>query len=217
MKKIVISCIHRIGLLAMLLLAYACEGPQVEVDQLKAVSKFAILEVRLEKIILADDDWRLFPAIAGGISLNKTTYIAYSEATIHLGIDLENLQQDKIKIKDKQIAISLPAIEILDISYPFEKFKEDTLYTSANRRKLSPDRKFAIFRKAESEVLAMLPHLHLESRAQKKVKAFLRTLLHDIGFQNILIEFEKTPLDFSLDKPIKSELEHLLTPQSHSS
>ena len=157
----------------------------------------AALEVKLEKRLIANKDGKIFKFLLGGIKVGEASYVAKTEATVLVGIDVGKIEQSDIKLGLGNISLTLPPIEILDFSYPAETFSEDELYSKGKAFKLKEEEE--IYRDGEMEIRKMLPYLGLETEGQEKVSLILRPILSEMGYENIEIKFHPS-VDLRPDK-----------------
>ena len=96
------------------------------VSKIQKAAKLATCETTIDKIVLATEQKRIIKWLGGR---KQAVFLAYSQATVKTGIDLDKLAEDDIVVKEKSISIDLPPVEVLNFSYPSETFKIDTMIT----------------------------------------------------------------------------------------
>lgn len=168
----------------------ACQAPSLDISKVKAVSKLASLEVKLDKMLFAQNQSKVLPFLFGGINLNKAPFIAYTEASILIGIDMDKLRGQDIDISGAKISLTLPPVELLDFSYPAEKFREDDIYVTA-KDTWSMHQKEQVYQLGELEIREMIPYLGMEEKAQENIIMLLTPVLRGMGFENIEINFQE--------------------------
>ena len=90
------------------------------------------------------------------------------------------------------IKLKLPPVEILNFSYPPDKFEMDTVL-SDGKIKIEDIEIFS--RLAEVEIRRDLHFVDIEETGQEKTRLFLSTLFKNMGFEEVLFEFEPISLD----------------------
>jgi hypothetical protein len=110
--------------LVSLLTMAACKKDDrpLVVSKVQAAAKLATTEVTIQKFVFATKEKRLLFVI----KLNEAYFAANTEARVKLGIDLSKIHKEDIEITGKSISLMLPPVEVLNFSYPFENFKEDS-------------------------------------------------------------------------------------------
>ncbi|MFK7923278.1 MAG: DUF4230 domain-containing protein [Bacteroidia bacterium] len=161
------------------------------VSQVQAAAQLATVEYVVSKIILGTKEKRVV-----GLKLKDSDFLAETEARIKAGIDLQKIKQDDIKIEGKRISIHLPAVEILNFSYPAENFKIDFNYYESNRaNRLTLDDLERFYRMGELAIRRDMQFLGIEKTAQKRTRVMLGGLLKAAGYDEVYLEFE--PMDYS--------------------
>lgn len=182
---------------------FSCKNPKFDLSKIKQVSKLATVEFVVAKTVYGQKEKKL-PFIP--IRLNRASFMAFTEARIKAGIDLDKLLPKDVKVEGDKISILLPPIEILNFSYPSESFVEDKLYT--NQRKflnhISVLDQEDLFRQADLSIRNQIADLGIEKAAQKNARFLLKELLTLQNFTEISIEFKpskklKPSSDFKLE------------------
>ena len=161
------------------------------VSKIQSAAKLATTEITLEKIVIGTKEKRLL----GIIKMNEARFVALSEATLKTGIDLQKIRKDDITIERKSISLLLPAVQVLDFSYPFSKFKIDTLSSDnafLNRLNIYDVEKFYLM--AELDIRASIDYMGIEEATQENTRKILTGLLKNLGFEEIYIEFKDDTL-----------------------
>lgn len=183
MKKIITIIIANI----LLLFGISCENNpdrSVVVSKLKSSAKLSTVEYVVTKVISAKNE-KLF---------SKTYFFAESEATIKAGIDLNKLKEEDIKIEDKKINLTLPAIEIISFSYPADAIKVIDSYTYNASiftwNNFDFKKRDELYRQAEDDIRESIKDLEITKTAKKNTIKFLEPILRSVGFTEIYIQFK---------------------------
>jgi hypothetical protein len=179
----------------LLLLASGCapgDGKSELLNRLKSAAKLATVKFTFHKVIWGEKEKRVF------IKLRNASFLAFSKIEITAGIDLGKLKATDVIVSGKSIRVTLPPVEIVAYSYPFEKVEVDRSYTSS--RFLNPirlDDMEEFLRQADADVRRSLDGLGLRKRAEANTSALLTRVLAKFGFQTIDLEFtDGGPLTF---------------------
>jgi len=178
-------------LLLTIILFISCgdKGPNRAkvVSKLKGSAKLATVEYIVTKVISAENK----------VLLGKNTYFfAETEAHIKAGIDLDKLTEDDIKIVGTKITIKLPAIEIINFSYPADAFKVVDSYTYSAPlfwwRNFDIEKRDELYRQGETDIRDNIKYLGIVESARKNTIMFLKPVLESSGFEEIYISFHET-------------------------
>jgi hypothetical protein len=203
--KILFHKIFISGLIILILVLTSCkQNPDraLVISKLKNSAKLATVEYIVTKVISAKDH-NLF---------GKDAYFfAETEAIIKAGIDLEKLKEEDVKIDGLKISLKLPAVEIVNLSYPAEGFKVIEKYSDETAvfkwNSIGVSEKDDLFRQGESDIRANINDLGIINSAQANTRILLKRILTIAGFEEIYIEFaeSKSGLE-SQDKQLLYEL-----------
>ena len=169
------------------------------ISKIQSAAKLATTETQIDKIVVGGKERR----IAGLVKINEAHFVAYTQATVKTGIDLTKLSVDDIKIDHKQISITLPAIEVLDFIYPFDKFKINRSISKnafLNRIDIVDYEKF--YRMAELDIRENLQYTGIIEETEKKTRLLMTGLLKNLGYEEIYVKFK--PVE-ELFKPLNLE------------
>jgi len=177
--------------LSALLLISCRQDKGYVVGKIKKASKLSTTEFRIDKIVFGVKDKRLLWLV----KLNDAQFLAYSKAIIKAGIDLEQLQEGDVRIEGSKISLTLPAVQVINFSYPAESFKRDSLISkNAFLNKVSLADQEAFFQDAETEIRNNLKYLDIVPTTERKTALMLETMLRVLGYEEIYIEFKKGEL-----------------------
>jgi len=157
------------------------------VSKIKSAAKLATTEFTLHKTILATRDKKLLLLIP----LNSALFVAYTEAVVTAGIDVNKLKKDDIVIQGNSISITLPPVEVINFSYPFSHYQID--------KELSQDEfmnKFTLldheelYRQSEMEIRSLLKQIGVVEQTEDKTRQLMENLLKNLGYTEVYIEFK---------------------------
>jgi hypothetical protein len=176
----------------------SCAKPDTRallLNRLKQASKLATVKFTYNKIVWGEKEKRLF------IKLRNASFLAYSKVEITAGIDLAKVKPGNITLGRRSIQLTLPPVEIITYSYPFQKLEVDPNYTAnhfLNAIRVEDMEEF--LRLADADIRMSLNHLGIEERARENTRALLTKILTKFNFEFIDIAFEpqSKPLTMSV-------------------
>lgn len=181
-------------LLALFVLGFlaACRDNRgMVVGKVKKASKLATVEFTIDKLVYGVKSKRLLWVV----KLNEANFLAHSQAFVKAGIDLEQLKEEDIKIEGKKISLLLPHVQVINFSYPAEKFVMDTIISGdafLNNIRLEDQEEF--FQEAEIDIRNSLKHMGIVEETQKKTRVMLEGMLRNLGYTEIYISFREGEL-----------------------
>ncbi len=185
------------ALLLIALLLAACQPntnrKAAVVSQIKKASKLATTEIVLTKVIGATKAKKVV-----FFKMKDVTFLANSEATLKLGIDLNKLGPDDVTITNNVVSINLPAVEVINFSYPIDKVKINTEYSDLRNfgNGFKVEDFDEVFRQTELAIRAQINALDITQQAENKTIQFLERFLSTAGFTEVYITFKAS------DKPL---------------
>ncbi len=154
------------------------------ISKLQASSKLSTVEYVVTKVISAEKK-RL---------LADKYFFAETKAFIKAGIDLSKIEEEDVIIQGEKISITLPAVEILEFSYPPNAFNVVEEYTSSNGpldfNTISLSERDALYRAGEVDIRNSIKSLGITETAEKNTRFFFTGLLKNSGFNEIYIKFK---------------------------
>ncbi|HEX3006540.1 MAG TPA: DUF4230 domain-containing protein [Bacteroidales bacterium] len=161
----------------------------IVVSQVKSAAKLATTEFVLNKTILATRDKKILMVIP----LNAALFVAYTEAVVTAGIDANKLKKEDIIIDGNSISIKLPAVEVINFSYPFEKYKIDKELTHDEfLNKFTLQEHEDLYRQSELEIRSLLKQIGVVEQTEEKTRALMENLLKNMGYTEVYIEFKES-------------------------
>ena len=181
-------------LLAVVLLCGACENDQraLVVGKIQAASKLATTEFTVDKIVHGSK----VKKISWVIKLNETRFLAYSQAKIKAGVDLNKIKAEDIKIEGDIIELTLPPVEVINFSYPPNSFKLDEEITDTKKflNKIRVEDQEHFFREAELDIRNNLEYMGIVETTQQHARNMITALLKTLQFKEIHIMFSSNEL-----------------------
>jgi len=164
------------------------------VGKIKNASDLATTEFVIDKIVYGSKTRTL-----AWFKLNETNFLAYSQAVVKTGIDLNQIKENDIIIDGDKIVLKLPSIEVINFSYPPASFVEDSLVSNTraflNTINIRDQEEF--FRLAELDIRANLGYMGLVKTSQNHTRQMFHALLTSLGYKEIYISFDSDNLIIS--------------------
>lgn len=164
--------------------------PQFLVTKIRSVAKLATTEVVVNKIVWSEIKDNRFI----GIIKRDETILFDTEATIKFGIDLNKIRPQDITIKGDTLLLKLPKVEIINFSYPHEKFRQihpiSNFDDVRNKRKI--EKMDEVFRLAEIDIKEKLKLMNLHTEAENRTVLFMENFLRKMGYTHVYIEFKES-------------------------
>lgn len=176
----------------MFLLLISCgEKRALVVGKIQKAAKLSTTEFKVDKLVWGVKDKRILWVI----KLNQAQFLAQSQAIIKAGVDLKKITEEDIKIDGDKINITLPHVEVLNFSYPAEKFKKvDILTTNAFSTKINLADQEKFFQEAELDIRNSLEFMGIVETTQEKTRVMIEAMLSNLGYKEIYIQFKDGPL-----------------------
>ena len=155
--------------LALVLVMTACDqqgDKAFVISKIKKVAKLATTETVVSKKIMAVKEKRILFII----KVNAATYMADTEATIKTGVDMSRITEDDVEIDGKRIKLHMPPVELLNFSYPAEKFVIDEALTDDRKflNKITIQEIDEFYQKGEMGIRGSLQYLGIVETTKKK-------------------------------------------------
>lgn len=175
----------------LVIFAVSCQKTKrhLAISKIRGVAKLSTTETIIDKVVVGEKGKKLF----GFINLGNAEFVAYSEATVKTGIDLTKLKPRDVKINGDMIEVNLPAIEVLDFQYPFEKFRIDENLSDNDVfvRNDVIDQEF-FFRQAELDIRKHLKYTGIIKQTESNTRKILEGLLFNLGYNEVYVSFKES-------------------------
>mgnify|MGYP001815247621 CR=1 FL=1 len=167
------------------------------VGKIQKASKLSTTEFKVDKLVFGVKNKRVLWVI----KLNEAQFLAKSQATIKCGINLDKLKEEDIKIYQNRISLTLPAVEVINFSYPAESFEKIELLSSdAFSTKINLEDQENFFQEAEMDIRNNLKYMGVVETTQHKTRIMLEAMLRNLGYNEIYIDFEEGKLIPEVDE-----------------
>lgn len=164
------------------------------VGKIQNAADLATTEFVVDKIVFGTKTKKL-----ALIKVSEATFMAYSQAKIKTGIDLNKIKENDIQIEGSKIFLRLPPIEVINFSYPPSSFVADSTISDPkvfmNRINVRDQEQF--FRDAELDIRDNLQYMGIVKTSQNNTRQLFRILLSTLGYDEIYITFESDALILS--------------------
>ena len=171
-----------------MLLSCSRNDRSIVVSQVKSAAKLATTEFILNKTILASRDKKILLIIP----LNAALFVAYTEAVVTTGVDVNKLKKEDIVIEGNSISIKLPPVEVINFSYPFDKYRIDKeLSHDEFLNKFTLEEHEELYRQSEIEIRSLLKQIGVVEQTEEKTRQLMENLLKNLGYTEVYIEFKE--------------------------
>lgn len=177
-----------IAILALLILVSACKRNErhLVISKIRGTAKLATTETRIDKVVVGEKTKKFL----GLVKIGDADFVAYSEATVKTGVNLTKLREEDVKIEGNRITISFPAVEVLDFSYPFNKFRVDTILSNNSfLAKIDVIEQEYFFRLAELDIRKNLRYTGIIEQTQVNTRKLMEGMLKNLGYEEIYVNF----------------------------
>ena len=145
------------------------------------MSELGTVEYTIAKIIKASD--------TKFYTIGDRKILFSCRATMKAGIDMAEFSKKDVKIKGKEITITLPQPKVLAFNMPPEQAKLEYEKVGALRFDFTAEDRNNLLRQGEEAILADAANLGILEDAKKNAKMFFEALLAQAGFEEINVEF----------------------------
>jgi hypothetical protein len=129
------------------------------------------------------------------VNLNDAKFVARSQAIVKAGVNLDKLKAEDVKIEGKMISLTLPHVEVINFSYPAERFVLDKMITHGaflNQIDLREQEEY--FQDAEIDIRNSLKYMDIVKTTERKTRLLIENMLRTVGYEEIYIDFHKGEL-----------------------
>ncbi|WP_018474172.1 DUF4230 domain-containing protein [Echinicola pacifica] len=161
------------------------------VGKIKEASDLATTEFVIDKVVFGSKSKKIF-----FVDISQTQFMAYSKVYVKTGIDLSKIQPEDIEVEGEKIILVLPAIEVVNFSYPAPDFVVDSVITDTKAflNKLSLRDQERFFQEAELDVRSNLQYMGLVKTSQQHTRQLFEVLLSALGYKEIYISYKSNEL-----------------------
>ena len=152
------------------------EPTPTQIQSIRDIGEWEFLSVSAEEMV---DTVR-----KGFFSDDELVRIYYG--TLRLGINMQNLSEDALRVQGDTLQVTLPKVGLLDKDF-IDEAKTKPFYESG---KWSPQAHDALYRKAQSQMLQHCLTKENVNAAQSNAESQLSNLFKSLGYKNVIINFE---------------------------
>ena len=159
------------------------------ISKIQSTAKLATTETIIDKVVIGNKEKRL----AGLVKIGNAEFVAYSQAIVKTGIDLKKIEREDVVIDGNIIEMDLPAVEVLDFAYPFERYEIDTVLSDNDIfNKIDVIDQEVFFRQAEIDIRNHLKYMGIIEQTQENTRKLMESMLKNLGYEEIYISFANT-------------------------
>ena len=177
--------------LALILLPACSRRPSMQEQLLESIAmlsrteELGTVEYTVRKAVKARDEGDWFKIGNRRILFSCTAYLK-------AGIRLDRIPLEKIVVDAQSRAVSmvLPHAAVLSINIPPEQIRLEYKDVTGFRSKFDDRERQALLKQGEREIVRDIPKLGILAEAETNAEEFFRSMLSQMGFENIQITFE---------------------------
>lgn len=181
--------LFRFAYIAMIPFLFASCGESIEdkmnkkLSEMSELSELGTVEYTISKIIKANDN--------SFYTIGDRKILFSCKATMKAGIDLSNFSSDNVKIEKgtNSVIINLPKAKVLSFNMPAEKVQLEYEKVGAMRSNFTVENRNDLLKQAEEAIIADAENLGILKDAEQNTKLFFEALLAQVGFDNIIINY----------------------------
>ena len=178
-------------LLGLLLLPACSRKPSLQdqllesITMLSRTAELGTVEYTVRKAVKARDEGDWF-------KIGNRRILFSCSAHLKAGIRLDRIPLDRIVVNEAERSVSmvLPHATVLSINIPPEQIRLEYEDVTGFRSKFDDRERQALLKQGEREIVRDLPKLGIFAEAETNAEEVFRTMLEQMGFENIQIVFE---------------------------
>jgi hypothetical protein len=154
-----------------------------KLSEMSELTELGTVEYTISKIIKANDN--------SFYTVGDRKILFSCKATMKAGIDLSNFSSDNVRI-DKatnSVVINLPKAKVLSFHMPADKVQLEYEKVGAMRFDFTVENRNDLLKQAEGSIVADAENLGILKDAEQNARLFFKSLLTQIGFENIVINY----------------------------
>ena len=152
------------------------EPTPTQIQSIRDIGEWEFLSVSAEEMV---DTVR-----KGFFSDDELVRIYYG--TLRLGINMQNLSEDALRVQGDTLQVTLPKVGLLDKDF-IDEAKTKPFYESG---KWSPQAHQALYQKAQAQMLKHCLTPDNIKTAETNAESQLRNLFIQLGYKNVTLRFE---------------------------
>ena len=152
------------------------EPTPTQIQSIRDIGEWEFLSISAEEMV---DTVR-----KGFFSDDELVRIYYG--TLRLGINMQNLSEDAIRVQSDTLQVTLPKVTLLDKDF-IDEAKTKSFYESG---KWIPQAHQALYQKAHRQMLTHCLTKENLTTAQSNAESQLRNLFKSLGYKNVILSFE---------------------------
>ena len=164
----------------------ACGNKQSSRDQeilaLKEMNELVTVEYVVNKIIKATDNQTWY-------KVGDRKILMTCEATLKAGIDFSKIDTDDIKVKEKEIILTLPHASLFLLNIKPEDIKVAYEEIGAFRDNFSSQERNMLAAQAQEQIQASVDSLGILQTAETNASLFVSNFLKKLGYEKVSVQF----------------------------
>lgn len=153
------------------------EPTPTQIQSIRDIGEWEFLSVSAEEMV---------DTVRKGIFTDDELVRIYY-GTLRLGINMQNLSEDALRVQGDTLQVTLPKVGLLDKDF-IDEAKTKPFYESG---KWSTQAHDALYRKAQSQMLQHCLTKENVNAAQSNAESQLSNLFKSLGYRNVILCFEE--------------------------
>lgn len=178
--------VKRLLLYFTFFIACACGNKQSPGDQeilaLKEMNELVTVEYVVNKIIKATDNQTWY-------KVGDRKILMTCEATLKAGIDFSKINTDDIKVKEKEIILTLPHASLFSLNIKPEDIKVAYEEIGAFRDNFSSQERNMLATQAQDQIQASVDSLGILQTAETNASLYVSNFLKNLGYEKVSVQF----------------------------
>ena len=177
-------------LLAVMLSLVSCSQSMDDMTRqrlytLSEAGKLSTAEFTVTKILSASDFawWKI----------GERKMLISCKAYLEAGIDMSEYDETKTHIDkaSKSIKLTLPPVRLLSLNLPSDEVKVAYERVTGMRWAFTAEERNNVLTQGEADIRADVPQIGILDVARTNADSFFRSMLEELGYEDIIIEFER--------------------------
>ncbi len=151
---------------------------------IKEMGELATVDYSISKILKIDDkgEWYKF---------GDRKILISVKANVKAGIDLDEMQENDIKINGNAIEVNLPAVKILSFVLPTDQVQTVVNDVNGLRHEFSQKDKMNIIKLGDQEIRREIKNTDILKDAENNAIEWVKSYYENLGFTNIKVTVKK--------------------------
>jgi len=157
--------------------------PKDLVSALQETGQLVTAEYTVRKVVKASDEQTWF-------KFGNRRILMTCEAHMKAGIDMQQIKEQDIRIKDSVVYVKLPHATMFSLSIPPNKIQMHHEEVGLLRDKFTAMERETLLRQAETQIRSLADSIGILQTAESNASVFVQNLLQQSGIKQVNISFQ---------------------------